>query len=423
MRPEVFDVAIVGGGPAGAHLALRQVAAGRSVVLLERRVFPRAKPCGEFLGPQCQPLLEELGLLDEVRRAGARTIGGLSLFGYGRCIDGRFGTVANARETRTNGLALGRERLDELTLRAAAARGVCVLEGHSVRGLVRSADGAVLGVDALDAHGEPLTVRAHTTIGADGLHSRVAHALGVVERVPWLSRLAITTRVEGFATDGRAEVHFVRGGYFALSPVDGGASRVNLVVELGAQGGGRSHIAQCFREHLERAPELRERLAPHLAPAQRFDALGPLATRTRAQVFDGAALVGDACGYVDPLTGEGLYFAMRGAALLHTHLEEAARSGRRGAAALAGYARARTREFGHRRALALLLQRGLRSPRVAAGVLAVLATRPRLADVLLDATGSALPPRALLSPKLWLDVLRAPPRTPDLAARAAFEAR
>lgn len=423
MKPDVFDLAIVGGGPAGAHLALRQAAAGRSVVLLERRVFPRAKPCGEFLGPQCLPLLEEVGLLDDVRRAGARTIGGLSLFGYGHRVDGRFGTIASAHEAFTNGLALGRERLDEIALRAAAARGVCVLEGHSVRGLVRDANGAVLGVDALDAHGEPLTVRARTTIGADGLHSRVAHALGVVERVPWLSRLAITTRVEGFTLDGRAEVHFIRGGYFALSPVEGGASRVNLVVDLAAPGGGRSRIAGCFREHLQRAPDLCDRLAPHLGEAQHFDALGPLATRTRAQVFDGAALVGDACGYVDPLTGEGLYFAMRGAELLHTHLELAAARGRTGATALSGYARARTREFGHRRALAFLLQRGLRSPRVAAGVLAVLAARPRIADVLLDTTGSALAPRALLLPSVWLDVLRAPPRTSGPRARAAFEAR
>lgn len=399
------DVLVVGAGPAGAHLALRLARAGWSVALLDRARFPRRKPCGDFLGPDCLPLLEELGLREALPAAGARRIRAMHLFGHGRRASGAYGRVGAGTLAFDHGYAIGREVLDELALRAAGHEdGVRLLEGWSAGALLRDADGRVLGLRVSDPAGERHELHAPFTVGADGLHSRVARALGVWERLPWLQRFALTARVPRGPLDEHSEVHFVPGGYLALSPVSDAQATLNLVVARRCLPRGRRALWSCVDAHLRLAPELHQRI--RLEPGTVVHACGPLAARTRAQVFDGAALVGDACGYVDPVTGEGTFFAMRGAALLAESLDRALRDGRADREALRPYARARSREFAHRRALALLLQRGLRHPRVVDGVLTLLAARPRLTDLLVATTGAALPPRELLRPSVWLAALR-----------------
>ena len=398
------DVLVVGAGPAGAHLALRLARAGWSVGLLDQRRFPRPKPCGDFLGPDCLPLLEELGLLESLERSGARRIHAMELYGHGRHARGVYGRAAEP-----HGLAIRREVLDEQAVRAAAREpGVALLEGWGASELLCDASGRVLGLAAADPAGERRELRARFTIGADGLHSRVARALGVWERLPWLDRFALTARVPRGALAQHSEVHFVPGGYLALAPVDAELATLNLVVDRAALPRGRAALTGFFAEQLGRAEQLAGRVAP---PSElEIRACGPLAARTRRQAFDGAALVGDACGYVDPVTGEGTYFAMRGAALLSECLDRALHARATDRAALGPYLAARRREFAHRRALGLLLQRGLRHPRVVAGVLALLAARPRLTDLLVEVTGAGRPPRELLRPALWVDVLAGPGR-------------
>ncbi len=416
MRREL-DVLIAGAGPAGAHLALRLARAGWSVALVDRQRFPRAKPCGEFLAPECLPLLEELDLVAPLLERGARRIESLRLFGHGRRASGRYGSVARAALAYEHGLAVPREVLDELAVRAAErADGVRLLEGHALSELLRAPDGRVLGARVRDPAGETLELRARFTVGADGLGSRVARALGVWRRVPWLRRYALSTRVEPSDLERHAEVHFVPGGYLAIAPVGPRLATMNLVVGRDALPRGHARLAALLEERLALAPELRERV--RLVPGAPVRACGPLASTTSAQTFDGAALLGDACGYVDPLTGEGTFFAMRGASLLADALDGALRAGRTDRAALDGYARGRRREFAHRRALGFLLQRGLRHPALASGVLALLGARPRLTDLLVGMTGCGVRPRALLDPATWLAAL-APLASPSDPAPSA----
>ncbi|MEZ5977360.1 MAG: FAD-dependent monooxygenase [Planctomycetota bacterium] len=404
----IHDVIVVGGGPAGAQLAIRLARAGRDVVVLDRMRFPRAKPCGEFLGPECIPILDELGLVEPVLAAGARAIRSMTLVGHGRRTNGRFGTIGRSAAQAPEGRALSREALDELTLREAERSGADVREGWSVGGLLRDASGAVTGVRATDPGGESRELRARFTVGADGIRSRVARELGTFSRVDWLDRMALSVRVEDAPVHDRAEVHFVPGGYFAIAPIEGGRSTLNLVLDRAEFGGGRSVLRERIEDRLEHAPELRAWLPP-IADDAEILAIGPLACRTRsARSSTAPHSWATRAGQVDPLTGEGLYIAMRGAALLAESLASALAAGRTDAGALAPYARARKREFAHRRALALALQRGLRHPSVVGGVLAVLAARPRITDLLMGMTGTSVPPRELLRPSVWYDLLRRP---------------
>lgn len=405
MRPLRYDVAIAGAGPAGVHLAIRLAREGHSVALIDRRTFPRAKPCGEFMSPECIPLLEDVGLGDAVAARGVRRIAGLRLHGYGRAAEGRFATFGGMAASHDHGYALRREVLDALSLdHARAIPGVEVFEGHGVTGLIRDASGRVLGLELVDPGRDEARVEARFTIGADGVRSRVANCLGVQRSLPWLDKFALVARFEGVPEVDVADVSFFDRGYLAGAPVDGGEYTLNLVVDRKSlPKGGRAALEDMFWERVESAPVFASRLVRNRVTGSLIGC-GPLAARTTRQVFDGAALVGDACGYVDPVTGEGLYFAMRGAELLARPLVAALRAGRTDAAALAGYARARRRHLAPRFLLGKLLQRGMRHPRVVRGFLGVLQARPRLADLLVATTGDYLGPADLLKPAVLADV-------------------
>lgn len=403
------DVLIAGAGPAGAHLALRLARAGWSVTLIDRRRFPRPKPCGEFMSPECLPLLEDVGLREETLALGARRLAGMRIHGHGHAARGRYVRVGRAVARFDHGYAVRRETLDALAVEhARRTDGIRLLEGFALEALLRDAQGRVLGARVLDPAGEPRALRAAFTIGADGLQSRVARQLGAARPVPWLRRYAIVARFAA-PPDDLAEVHLFPGGYFAAAPIDDGAFTVNLVVGPEAlSGGGRAGLQRDFDAALRRAPALAERLAG-ASLLEPLKACGPLASTTTRQTFDGAALVGDACGFVDPLTGEGLYFAMHGALLLALDVDRALRSGRTDAASLRGYARARSRCFGPRYAFARLLQRSLRHPGLVERSLALLERRPGLADLVVALTGDYVPFRELTRPGVWRGALRRAP--------------
>ncbi len=403
---ERYDVAVVGGGPAGSHLALRLGRLGRRVALIEARTFPRPKPCGEFMSPACLGLLEELGLLRPVLDAGACSISRMEFHGLGRSARGRYLDASLRGGRSVHGLALRREVLDEISFRAAARHpGVTLFEGRRVAGILREGTGPVEGVRLSPHGGATLDLRAAFTVGADGLRSVVARALHAQRAEDTRARkLAFVCRFAGVPSQPFAEVHFLDHGYLIAAPVDHGLMTLNLIVERDRWTGGTDRLAY-VRARIREAPLLEAKLGSARVVGEVL-ATGPLAAATHEQVFDGAALVGDACGFVDPLTGEGLYFAMRGAQMLAPVLDRALAAGRRDRGALEAYARARRRELGPRNWMARALQGCVRRPRLARRVLHLLSARPGLMDVLLTVTGDSISPLRALEPRVLLPALR-----------------
>lgn len=382
-------VVVVGAGPAGSSLAIRLARSGLTVQLLDRAVFPRFKPCGEFISPECLPLLAELGVLDQVRAAGAHVVRGMRLYGFERKVEGYYGrSRPTGREAPEEGLALRREILDNLLLeQARRTTGVEVVEGFRVTDLL--VEDRVRGVVGQTREGERREIPADFTVGADGLHSRVAAALGLRRRVRWLQKYALVSRYRGVPAEPVGEVHLFPGGYFAGCGVDEGLFTLNLVVGREPIPGGKPALERFFDARAASHPSL----GPRLRQARRIDpvrVIGPLAATTARQVVDGAALIGDACGYVDPVTGEGIYFALRTAALLAEVLPSALVTGRTEAAALAAYPARRRRELGRRFFMARALQRGMRSPLLTRGFMALLSRSPGLMDWLVERTGGGL---------------------------------
>lgn len=400
------DVLVLGAGPAGSALANELARGGFHVLLADRKAFPRHKPCGEFLSPQCAPYLEALGL-PAPASLGVHLVGGMRLFGYGARALGRFRQLAGRPATDRSGFGVRRERFDHWLVQAAERAGATFLPRHECKTLLRDRDGSVTGAMLRDPSGALHECTARWVVGADGVHSMVARELGVQRRETWLDQFALVAHFEGVSPLPTAEVHLLRGGFFAATTVDENLFSVNLVLPRQALQTRTSRDWDAFvAGWFPSAPGIGERLAG----ARRLEpwrGTGPLAWSTTAQTFAGAALVGDAAGYVDPLTGEGIYYALFGARALAEALRQALHEPARSRAALASYARERARELGPRFLAAKALQRALRHPWLVRSFLRGLGRWPALADLLVTMSGDTIHPRDLLRLSFWRDFGRA----------------
>ncbi|MCC7061566.1 MAG: NAD(P)/FAD-dependent oxidoreductase [Planctomycetes bacterium] len=395
------DVLVIGAGPAGSTLAHQLARQGFEVRLADRKAFPRHKACGEFLSPQCLPYLQDLGVEAEVRAMGPMLVRGMHLNGYGQAATGRFRQLPAATTPQLAGFGIRRERFDEL-LRAASERaGAVWMPRHEFVALRRANDGRVIGAQLRDAGGALIDCEARWVIGADGVHSRVARDLSVQRRVAWLDQFALVTHFRGVTADPCAEVHLLPGGFFAATTVDEDLFSVNLVVPRRSLRERSAADWDAFvASHFEGAPLLAERLA-HAERVAPWRGIGPFAHTTRAQTFPGAALVGDASGYVDPLTGEGIYFALFGARALGEALAAALAQPGKSENAMATYRQARRRELVPRMRASSLLQRALRHPWLVRAFLKRAASWPALADLIVTLSGDTIHPRDLLRPSFW----------------------
>lgn len=434
------EVLVVGAGPAGSTLALRLAREGVAVTLLDAATFPRSKPCGDCLSPGASPLLEELGLLERIEARAGGLGGWWMSSARGTAAVGRFGSERRGRSggARANGggspprkgvaapgrgLALPRRELDALLLRAALEAGAELREGHRVFGLLRR-DERVVGVRARDPAGGERELRAELVVGADGLRSVVARRLGGVERGR-REKLALVGRFAGVAppapsTAGRrsigdaplGEMRFGRDGCLGLAPVGRGRWNVTLVVPLDAGGRIGADRRRFFRDALEAYG-----VAGRFSGAEAIEELeitGPFEVTPRRRTAPGVLLAGDAAGYFDPLTGQGIQRALETARAAASAARAllAARAGGPGRSPAGGAAETRVETALRRRyeeelgrilapgrRVQLLLDELAARPGLMDRALALLAARPRLADLLVDVTGDRLSPAALLDPR------------------------
>jgi flavin-dependent dehydrogenase len=293
-------------------------------------------------------------------------------------------------------LGLPRSVFDAVLLGHARAGGARVRERVLVSAALAE-DGRVVGVRARTAEGDT-RLRARFVVAADGLHSAVARSLALDLPVRWPRRLGLVARYAGArGIEEYGEMHVGASLYCGLAPVGGGLVNVGLVGALGTGPRGE-HIGRFFERRLAELPGVRARLAG----ARRVTPVrggGPLARRVRRVAGRGYLLVGDAAGFLDPFTGEGVYRALRGAELAAAAAERAL--GREDGYP-AGYTRARRVAFGDKERVCLLVQGFLSSPRLFDYVLGRLARRGREAALLGGVLGDYRPAApALQAAYLW----------------------
>lgn len=307
MRNDTADVLIAGGGIAGSALAILLGRQGLAVELFERGRFPKEKPCGEGLMPGGVAVLARLGLADA---AGGAPFYGVRYHFGAQTAQGRFppteGFPAAGRGQR-------RLHLDQVLFCAASRTpGVAAHCGVEVEELLREQDRVV----GLVAGGQPH--RARLVVAADGVHSRIRQALGadVPIDIP-IARKRFGARAHFRLAPGREQPPWVDvfvspGHELYVTPLPDGEV---LVAALAEKAEWQEPFAQVFHRWWSSERALAERLesAEQITPLL---GVSPLAGRARCGVAPGIVLLGDAAGFLDPITGGGMTQALMTAELL-----------------------------------------------------------------------------------------------------------
>ena len=301
----MLDVIVAGAGPAGSMAALVLARAGARVLIVDRESFPRDKLCGDTVNPGAIEFLHAMGLVGGPLDEG-QPLRGMILSGTRAVVSATYGGTHVGRSVRRYDFDMWMlERAIEAGARfeSALVARQPLFQHAAVRGLV------------LSPRGKPdrtNRVPASTVIAADGSRSALARSLGLLA-VPQRPRRwafgAYATGISGVTDLG--EMHVRRTLYVGIAPMGGGVA--NVCVVTGARPEGRGP-----REVMARAIDADPALAARFANAMFLGpprVLGPLASEASSVGVEGLLLAGDAAGFIDPMTGDGLHLAIRGGVL------------------------------------------------------------------------------------------------------------
>ncbi|HEY1893290.1 MAG TPA: NAD(P)/FAD-dependent oxidoreductase [Chthoniobacterales bacterium] len=333
---EIFDVAVIGGGPAGSVCAAFCAASGLSVVLIEREKFPREKVCGDCLNPECWPILRRLGIDQRVR---VLPHGALDWVEFINVRDVHLRVDLPRGENAE--IAIKRSGFDSILLERAREFGSEVREASTLTSIEKSDGGWKLRTSEVTA-----AFGARVLVGADGRNSTVARLLGLLPRIA-KERVALQAHIplpRGFGN--RVVLQLLPGGYSGQAPVNDTELNLCLV--------GRPKSIRALQhwatQHF------------NLGATQTWRTITPLARSALSPARENVLFVGDAARVVEPFTGEGIFYALRSGELAAAAVKEMIRGD--AAEAVRNYAAQHAAMYGGRLWINALARSAVVSPKL-----------------------------------------------------------
>ena len=357
-QPEYTDVLVIGGGPGGSTAAALLTRHGFDVTLLERERFPR-EHIGESLLPASMPILQNLGVLEQVEAAGFPKKYGATML-WGSDPEPWSWYFRETNRTWPHAYQVWRPTFDKILLDNARANGVHVLEQRDVTRPILDGD-TVTGVAYRKPDGSTAAIRAGWTIDASGQSAILGRSLDLRRWDDYFRNMAVyayfqdASRLPDPDAANNIFIESYKHGWTWNIPLADGKASVGIVVDsqLGQRGVAELGVSDYYAEQLHSATRTARMLsdARMIAPPRVIKDWSYTSDRMTG---DGWILVGDAACFIDPLFSSGVHLAMMSAVMAAAYIRaiHSDPTMRQPAARL--YQQLYRKEYGHFRELARL---------------------------------------------------------------------
>jgi menaquinone-9 beta-reductase len=398
------DVIIIGGGPAGCAAALGLNRLGYRVVLCDQAKFPRDKVCGEFISPAADPILKRLGVLDRIEALSPKRLKGVAISSYeGEEIVIDYPQLLGM-DARPTSLSVPRYELDANFMEQVKQVGVEVREQHKVTEFL-FAEGRVTGVRGWDESKTSFTLKAPLVIDAGGRNALSLKNMGLKKESSRNIKIAMAAHWQGAQiADDYCYMHVSHPGYTGISSVGKDRANVVLVVNHKSMHGEKPDkfyldavMRNCHRRKILQDAECIESVR----------AIESLAFSVKPVTCGGLLLVGDAMGFIDPFTGEGIYLSLRSSEIAVEVADKAFKKSDWSNEALKDYEVRRRQEFDKKFLLSRIFQKLIYSRFFCDRVVRALQRKPELAETLVGVIGDLSPAQTAVSFKFLLRLLGA----------------
>jgi len=303
----IYDVCVVGAGPGGSSTAFYLAQKGLKVIIIDKEKYPRRKYCGEAYPVRAQAHMKKMGIFQDIldnKEGNWAAVGGLISPRGIKYIDNSASVIGSHLI-----IAIKREIADYKMVQAAVKEGATFLEEYNVKEAKFSEKNGVWTIRAFDKNKE--RIKARVLVAADGAVSKLARSLGVVKNPPdaVCTSVYVKAGTHNYKDDGIClYTRDIHPGYVALFK----ESNDDLVFCCYIIPGGKyktSDLDELHHEFLTQEPYLVEVLGAK-AEIEPINAAPLRLGGVKKSYADNFLVVGDAAGHIDPLTGEGLQYAM-----------------------------------------------------------------------------------------------------------------